>query len=112
MNNGASNNKPVSFAELQERDVVEPKYLIESLADYALNGWAISGDVVVSIAQRTDLGAQDLQRLGLLSYKGIERQLAGGNFNSSSTTRNIEAKQYATVAGHAETCLASIAQSN
>ena len=112
MNSDNSKENPASFAELTNREVVEARDLVDSLVDYALNGWAINGSVVVEIMQRTHLSPQALQHIGLLSYEGVERQMAGGRYNSSTSSGYLEAKQYAMVGIYAETQLLLIAQSN
>ena len=112
MSSPGISERPASFEELDERRVVAPGDLLASLAAYALNGWAISGDVVVGAARRANLTPQGLQALSSLSQSGIEQQMSGGRFDLSEVTRNREALQYAMVAEYAQFELIMIARSN
>lgn len=104
--------KPVSFAELAEREFVAPDELVDCLADYARNGWAILGEVVIGIAERTRLDAPKLQALGVFAHQGMEQQLAGGRYQADPASRPREVAQYELIAAYAEFELAKIAALN
>jgi hypothetical protein len=69
---------PATFLALQERSDVDAADLMETLRHYAVNGAAISADVVRSIAMRTPLDLDQMAHLAESAELGAHSQRSRG----------------------------------
>jgi hypothetical protein len=98
-----------SFRQLEEKEVVSAAELLISFSSYAEDGWAINGDSVIGIAERTGMNPMALSTLGSIAYLGVRAQFLGGKFNHTPATARKEASEYAKVLRYARERIQDIA---
>ncbi len=89
----SSQEKPLSFADLTNKESVSVSELKATLRDYAESGSAILGDVVIALINRVKLTQDDRKELQDYVFKGIENQ-EKHPFRSSDRTVAKEIKEY------------------
>jgi len=65
-----------SFADLEQRETVSPRDLLDTLQDYAETGAAILGQVVANIVWRTELSVDELSEISSLATIGEAKHRA------------------------------------
>ena len=102
-------DQPASFAELEQREQVVGTEIIASLTDYAEQGAAINGDVVVSLIERAGPAEEELKAIREAAIRGIEVQ-ATGPMGCSAVTQKREQAEYAQVLGFASLRLEELSE--
>ena len=98
---GPSQEKPLSFAELEGKEQVSADELKATLRDYAESGAAILVRVVNSLIDRVNLTENDLAELVNIARRGIEVQEENRPLSKVWTVER-EKGQYQQVINHIE----------
>ena len=88
-----SQQKPLSFAELEGKERVSTDELKATLRDYAESGAAMSARVVNALIDRVKLTESDLAELANSARRAIEVQVEN-RFSSKAQTVEREKGQY------------------
>ena len=82
-----------TFAELAKEPVVNAGELIAALKDYAEGGWAIRGDIIIDIINRTPLNTIELAQILAYLKTGEDKQMEVCNTATSKFSNADEYKK-------------------
>ena len=96
---GPSQEKPFSFAELEGKEQVSADELKATLRDYAESGSAILASVVIALIDRVKLTTSDRIELAGIARRGIDVQEENRSSSKAQTVER-ETRQYLRVLQH------------